>query len=199
MQDSATILMRFQTTAPLDLEAAFDGGRITSDGGLVWLADADRELGLCEAIAGVVSEWRSSCSIGHDLTRLVRQRVYQVTRGYEDQNDANTLRSDPLLKLALGRLPETNPDWPASPPSRVWRMPRVRGSACASPAPWWSSTCVSAARTGRPRTSSWTATPPLIRPTASRKARATTATTGRTCTIPCWSSTVRPSSSSPRS
>jgi hypothetical protein len=57
MGDSATTRMRFQTPATLALEAAFDGGRITSDGGLVWLAKSDEDLGLREAIASHVPEW----------------------------------------------------------------------------------------------------------------------------------------------
>ncbi len=76
MQDCATRPLRFGTT-PLPLEAAFDGGRITSDGGLLWLAEADRELGVCEAIARHVPEWRGP-SVRHPLLTLVRQRVYQV-------------------------------------------------------------------------------------------------------------------------
>lgn len=64
MQDCPTTRMRFETPATLALEAAFDGGRITSDGGLVWLAKTDDELGVCEAIASHVPEWRTS-SIPH--------------------------------------------------------------------------------------------------------------------------------------
>ncbi|MDP9480618.1 MAG: IS1380 family transposase [Actinomycetota bacterium] len=126
MRDSATTLMRFQTPAPLDLEAAFDGGRVTSDGGLLWLADVDRELGLCEAIAGEVPEWRGR-SAKHSLSALVRQRVYQIACGYEDQNDADALRADPLLKLVLGRLPETDPDLASQPTlSRLENAPGAR-------------------------------------------------------------------------
>jgi hypothetical protein len=127
MRDSATIPTRFQTLASLDLEAAFDGGRITSDGGLVWLAEADRELGLCEAIAEEVPEWRRGASVSHSLPALVRQRVYQIACGYEDQNDANTLRSDPLLKLLLGRLPQTGEDLASQPTlSRLENAPNAR-------------------------------------------------------------------------
>src|ERR687886_3046849 len=96
-------------TMPLPLAAAFDGGRLTSDGGLPWLAAVDAELGLCQALAAVIPEWRQG-SVRHALLTLVRQRVYQLACGYADQNDANTLRSDPLLKLVCGRLPETNAD-----------------------------------------------------------------------------------------
>lgn len=95
-------------TLPARLEASFDGRRLTSDGGLVWLAEADQELELCEAIARHVPEWRRS-GARHTLQTLVRQRVYQIASGYEDQNDADTLREDPLLKLVCGRQPETAP------------------------------------------------------------------------------------------
>ena len=113
MKDSATSPLRFETT-PLELEAAFDGGRITSDGGILWLAAADRELGVCEAIAEHLPEWRSR-SVRHSLLTLVRQRVYQIASGYEDQNDADTLRKDPLLKLIVDRLPESGADLASQP------------------------------------------------------------------------------------
>ena len=126
MSDSATTRMHFQTPAPLVLEAAFDGGRITSDGGLCWLAKADEQLGLCEAIARQVPEWRGP-SVRHSLLTLVRQRVYQIACGYEDQDDADALRSDPLLKLVLGRLPETDPDLASQPTiSRLENAPDAR-------------------------------------------------------------------------
>lgn len=126
MQDSATSLLRFET-APLKLEAAFDGGRITSDGGLLWLAETDRDLGLCEAVAEHVPEWRGDRSVRHSLLALVRQRVYQVACGYEDQNDADTLRRDPLSKLVLGRLPETGADLASQPTlSRLENAPGAR-------------------------------------------------------------------------
>lgn len=113
MMDCATSPLRFGT-APLELEAAFDGGRITSDGGLLWLADADERLGLCKAIASHVPEWRGP-SLRHSLLSLVRQRVYQIACGYEDQNDADTLRKDPLLKLVLDRLPESGAELASQP------------------------------------------------------------------------------------
>jgi hypothetical protein len=59
MSDCATPNVRFETPTPLALEAAFDGGRLTSDGGLLWLSKMDSELGLCEAICECVPEWRN--------------------------------------------------------------------------------------------------------------------------------------------
>ena len=103
--DSATRAVRF-ATAPLPLDAAFDGGRLTSDGGLPWLGEADGALGLCAALAAGIPEWRRR-QAQHPVETLVRQRVYQIACGYADQDDADTLRRDPLLKLVCGRLPET--------------------------------------------------------------------------------------------
>jgi Transposase DDE domain group 1 len=124
--DCATQKTRFETT-PLALEAAFDGGKLTSDGGLIWLAKADEELGVCEEIASHVPEWRKGPSVRHPLVRLIRQRVLQIACGYEDQNDSDTLRSDPLLKLACGRLPETDGDLASQPTvSRLENAPNAR-------------------------------------------------------------------------
>jgi Transposase DDE domain group 1 len=114
MTDCATQKMRFETEASLPLEAAFDGGRITSDGGLLWLAKMDEELGLCEAISECVPEWRRRKG-RHSLALLVRQRVFQIACGYEDQNDSDSLREDPLLKVVCGSLPESGADLASQP------------------------------------------------------------------------------------
>jgi hypothetical protein len=114
MQDCATTTMRFDSQTTLALEAAFDGGRITSDGGLVWLAKMDSEMGLCEAISECVEEWRTRKG-RHSLASLIKQRVFQIACGYEDQNDSDTLRQDPLLKMVCGSLPEGGPDLASQP------------------------------------------------------------------------------------
>lgn len=114
MSDSPTPTFSFQTLAPLALEAAFDGGRLTSDGGLPWLAAADAAVGVCAEIAACVPDWRREARV-HPLATLICQRVYQIACGYEDQNDATTLRHDPLLKLVCGRLPESDPPLASQP------------------------------------------------------------------------------------
>ncbi|MGH3434107.1 MAG: IS1380 family transposase [Thermocrispum sp.] len=111
--DFATPTLIFPT-APLPLVAAFDGGRVTSDGGLPWLAEADAVLGICDAFAGAVRDWRRRRG-HHALVDLVRQRVFQIACGYADQNDADALRVDPLLKLVCGRRPESGPDLASQP------------------------------------------------------------------------------------
>ena len=115
MSDCATSSrMRFETKSALALEAAFDGGRITSDGGLVWLSKMDSEIGLCEAISECVPEWRKRRG-RHSLDSLIKQRVFQIACGYEDQNDSDTLREDPLLKLLCGSMPESGADLASQP------------------------------------------------------------------------------------
>src|SRR5919201_353314 len=99
---------------PSPLQASFDAPQLTSDGGLCWLAEADTALGLCAALAQHIPEWRRG-SVRHTLETLVRQRVFQIACGYEDQNDATTLRSDPLLKLVCGRLPRSGADLASQP------------------------------------------------------------------------------------
>lgn len=111
---SATATYHFATETALALEAAFDGGRLTSDGGLPWLAEAEAATGICAALAACVPEWRRG-RVQHSLATLVRQRVFQIACGYEDQNDADTLRTDPLLKLVCGRLPESEADLASQP------------------------------------------------------------------------------------
>ena len=104
--DSATPTYVFANPMSEPLHVAFDGGRLTSDGGLPWLAQADAALGLCALVASFVPEWRKRTG-QHSLETLVRQRIFPFACGDEDQDDADTLRHDPLLKLVCGRLPDT--------------------------------------------------------------------------------------------
>ena len=129
-KDSAMPTYRFANEAALPLVVRFDGGRITSDGGLPWLAQAEAEVGICRALAACVPEWRCGRVI-HSLETLVRQRVFQIACGYEDQDDADTLRVDPLLKLVCGRLPETGNDL-ASQPTMSRLENAVDRHACAN-------------------------------------------------------------------
>jgi hypothetical protein len=111
---SATPRIRFASPTSLPLEGSFDAGRLTSDGGLPWLAEAERVTQICARFAGLIPDWRRAGS-RHSLAELIRQRVFQIACGYEDQNDAATLRTDPLLKVACGRLPETGADLASQP------------------------------------------------------------------------------------
>lgn len=85
------------------VQASFDGGAVTSDGGVVLLRQADRVLGLTDAVAASLVDPRRRASCEHDLRTLVRQRVYGLALGYEDLNDHQTLRNDEALQTALER------------------------------------------------------------------------------------------------
>jgi hypothetical protein len=84
-----------------------DGGRLSSDAGLVLLKDIDEQLGLTRALAAALSDSRDARRIRFTPADLLKQRIFQIAAGYEDANDANTLRHDPIFKLLLERLPET--------------------------------------------------------------------------------------------
>ena len=89
------------------VEVDFDGGRLSSDAGVVLLKDIDDHLGLTRALAAVLSDPRDERRIHFTPEDLLKQRVFQMAAGYEDANDANTLRNDPIFKLMLDHLPET--------------------------------------------------------------------------------------------
>jgi len=85
------------------VEAQFDGGDITSDGGVLLLQQVDQRLGLSRAIASVIDDPRRQASCQHDLLSLLRQRLYGLALGYEDLNDHQTLRNDLALQTAVKR------------------------------------------------------------------------------------------------
>jgi len=105
----------FPLLARKPVQASFTGGNLTSDGGLLLLAQLDRKIGLTEHVAECLREWRMLERVKHSLLDLLRQRVYQIAAGYEDCNDADTLRSDPALKVAVGRGPTRAPDLASQP------------------------------------------------------------------------------------
>ena len=114
MVHPTTAQFHFDSPAGVPLEAAFDAGRLTSDGGLPWLAEADAALDLCDALARCIPDWRRG-PVRHPLATLLRQRIYQIACGYADQNDATSLRTDPLLKLVCGRRPTTGAELASQP------------------------------------------------------------------------------------
>lgn len=88
------------------IEANFDGGDISSDGGLLLLRQVDERIGLTRAVAAVLEDARDPERITHPLRDLVAQRVYALCAGYEDLNDHDRLRQDLLLRTAVGRVDE---------------------------------------------------------------------------------------------
>jgi hypothetical protein len=87
------------------VDLTFDAPQVSSDGGLLLLRQLDARLGLCDRIASVLPDTRSPGRVIHSRLEQVRQRVFQIALGYEDQNDADTLRHDPLFRASCDRLP----------------------------------------------------------------------------------------------
>lgn len=90
----------------LQMTVDFEGGAITSDAGLTFLREEDERQGLCEAVCEAMTDSRDQRRVEHRLLDLIRQRVYQIAAGYEDCNDADELRKDPMFKATVaGRRP----------------------------------------------------------------------------------------------
>src|SRR3954452_5777775 len=85
----------------------FDGGRPSSDAGVLMLAEIERRLGLAERLARCLTDPRAPERVHHTLAEMIRFRVLLIAAGYPDANDCDTLRSDPAFKMALGRPPES--------------------------------------------------------------------------------------------
>ena len=95
--------------------ARFDQPHASSDGGALLLKALDDRLGVTERLARSLRDPRQSGKIDHELIELVRQRVYGITCGYADCNDAARVAQDPVHKLLLGRDPLAGPDLASQP------------------------------------------------------------------------------------
>ena len=86
----------------------FNGGNLTSDVGVLLIKELDQRLGLVENIAEVIPDYRDQRYIDHTYLELLRQRVAQITCGYEDANDCDSLRTDPSFKIFADRNPDSD-------------------------------------------------------------------------------------------
>lgn len=93
-----------------EIVADFDGGTLTSDAGGLLLREADRRLGLTAALAECITDRRDPAKIEHHVATMLRQRIFGIALGYEDLNDHQTLRDDPLFQVLAEQLPD-----PAAP------------------------------------------------------------------------------------
>ena len=105
MADDSAPRFSFPAICRKKVTAAFDGGRLTSDGGVLLLAQAERRLGIAERLAACIADPRDQSRVVHDLDDILRARMLAIACGYEDADDLDTLRHDPGFKLALGKLP----------------------------------------------------------------------------------------------
>ena len=107
--------MTDDTPLPFDLPAVqrkkltvdFDGGTVSSDGGLLLLREAERQLGVCRRLSEEMPDRRDPDRVRHAMFEMVMARAAAIACGYEDGNDLDRLRHDPLMKVAVGRCPES--------------------------------------------------------------------------------------------
>src|ERR1700712_4364531 len=86
--------------------ARFDGACLSSDGGLLALREVEQRLAIASRMAACIHDPRDPRRVVHGLDEIIRMRMLMITAGYEDGNDADHLRHDPMFKLAMGRLPD---------------------------------------------------------------------------------------------
>lgn len=105
MSKSTQESLRFPPVDGLSVRGDFDGGALSSDFGPMILRGVDRQIGLTERLASAFDDQRHPGYITHELQALFAQRTYQIACAYEDGNDANALRADPVFKLGLDQRP----------------------------------------------------------------------------------------------
>src|SRR6266516_2587629 len=115
MTDDTILPFSFPAVSRKKITAAFDGGRLTSNGGVMLLAMADRRIGVAEKLSLVFPERRDATRIVHSLADMIRARMFAIACGYEDSDDLDHLRAAPAFKLACGRLPDTDRDLCSQP------------------------------------------------------------------------------------
>ena len=101
------VLSSSSSIAGKGVRVTFDGGRLTSDAGVLVLANIERRLGIAERLARCLTDPRSPERVHHTLVEMIRFRVLLIAAGYPDANDCDALRSDPAFKMAVGHLPES--------------------------------------------------------------------------------------------
>jgi hypothetical protein len=97
------------------LAATFDAGRLSSDGGAILLREIAKRLGLAETITGPLGDARDPARVRHSYGEMAMARMVMIAAGYEDCDDVDALRSDPALKIAVGRAPESGADLMSQP------------------------------------------------------------------------------------
>jgi hypothetical protein len=107
--------LSFASLGPKEVVVGFDGGRITSDAGCVLLREIDLHTGLVDRLDRAMADPRDATKVVHPQVELLRQRIFAIVQGYEDANDHATLRSDPVLKAAVGRSPVSAADLASQP------------------------------------------------------------------------------------
>ena len=127
MNEITPFLPGLSPVAGKELCARFDGGRLSSDGGVLLFPGIERRLGIADLLASCLHDERDPASTTHSYADMIRARMFAIACGYEDCDDLDVLRFDPAFKLACGRLAETGGDLMSQPTlSRLENAPSWR-------------------------------------------------------------------------
>lgn len=105
MSNSTPAQLRFSPSAGFSIRADFAGGGLSSDLGPLLLRGVDRQIGLTARLASALDDRRHPSYVKHAAHDVLTQRIFQIASGYEDGNDSNSLRHDPMFRLGSGRKP----------------------------------------------------------------------------------------------
>src|SRR6266481_9644756 len=112
---SATPVMSEDTLLPFDLPSVarkklsvgFDGGQLSSDAGVPVLRGVEKKRGLAARLAACIRDRRKPERVEHPLEEMLRLRMFAIAAGYEDADDCDSLRYDPIFKMAVGHAPKS--------------------------------------------------------------------------------------------
>jgi hypothetical protein len=110
----------FPSVGRKKVTAALDGGRITSDGGVMLLAAVERSMGIASTLAGMIADPRNPVFVTHSVADILRARMLAIACGYDDADDLDHLRTDPGFKLVCGHLRASGRDLCSQPTMSRW-------------------------------------------------------------------------------
>jgi hypothetical protein len=120
MSEDTLLAFDFPAVGRKKITAAFDGGRMTSDGGVLLLAAVERRIGIARTLAPLIADPRNPLLVTHSVADILRARMLAIACGYEDADDLDHLRTDPGFKLACGRLPDSGAELCSQPTISRW-------------------------------------------------------------------------------
>jgi hypothetical protein len=107
MSETTPFLPGLSPVEGLDIHARFDGGTLSSNGGMLLLREIEAGLKFADMLAGCMHDKRDPARTLHSYATMIRSRMFAIAGGYEDCDDLDELRHDPVLKIACDRLPDT--------------------------------------------------------------------------------------------
>lgn len=122
MTDCIQTPLPFSSVCRKKIQGDFNGGRLTSDSGVLLLHEVEKQLGLINAISACIPDPRYPSLIQHSQQEMLSQRIFAIALGYEDLNDHETLRKDPALQTATARIRKDETEQALSSPSTLCRL-----------------------------------------------------------------------------